>query len=83
MFFCFFFLKKEVNARKHVEDEIYCTVWLFLWETEVLKYRCTVRIHAARLPGSWKGLAVPCSTLLSGCFQFSNFQSFSCQKSLL
>lgn len=47
----------------------------FLWETELLKYRCTVYIPAASLHGLQKGLAVPCSTLLSGCFQFFNFQS--------
>lgn len=46
----------------------------------MLKYRCTVRIHAASLQGSWKGSAVPCSTLLSGCFQFSNFQSCPAKK---
>lgn len=47
----------------------------FLQETELLKYTCTEHIHAASLQGSWKGLAVPCSTLLSGCFQFSNLHS--------
>lgn len=47
----------------------------FLWEIERLLYRCTVLINAASLQGSWKGLAVPCSTLLSGCFQFSIFKS--------
>lgn len=50
----------------------------FLREAELLKYRCTVNILAASL--QWKGLAVLCSTPLSGCPPFSNFQSCSPEK---
>lgn len=59
-----------------LESMLKMDLYGFFWEAELLKCRCTVCIHAASLQGSLKGLAVPCSTLLSGCFQFSKFFSF-------
>lgn len=44
-----------------------CIVWLFMGGCR--------RRHAAGPRGARPGLAVPCSTLLSGCFQCSSFQS--------
>lgn len=57
-------------------------VWLVMRDqtAQVHIYYNTIFINAASLEGTWRGLAVPCSTLLSGCFQFSNFNVYSCQK---
>lgn len=69
-----------MNARKHVGDEISCMA--FYGRSDCLNTHVQYEKLAASLQGSWKGLAVPCSTSLSGCFQFSNFKFFFLPKNL-
>lgn len=68
-----------MNARKHVEDEIYWKLFLEGGGVKSLKYRCTVCIHAASLQGSkdhervWLCLAAHCS---QDAFCFLSFSLF-------